>query len=152
MVIWGGATSTFDTNTGGRYDPVADSWTPTTTVGAPEARNAAPGVWTGSKVLLWGGSSYNGTYKVHQTGAVYDPVADSWSPTSLVGAPSAREFFAFGWTGTTLIVWGGCTDDPTCGNSTFTGGQYDPATDTWTPTELVGAPNARGKTTGVWTG
>jgi N-acetylneuraminic acid mutarotase len=152
MVVWGGATATFDTNTGGRYDPATNSWTATSTAGAPVARNAAAAVWTGSRVLIWGGSTYNGQYQVHNTGALYDPVADTWTPTSTTGAPSPREFFAYAWTGNTLIVWGGCTDDPTCGDSTFTGGQYDPVANSWTPTELAGAPNARGKTKGVWTG
>jgi N-acetylneuraminic acid mutarotase len=152
MVVWGGATNTFDTNTGGRYNPATNKWTPMSTAGAPEARNAAAGVWTGSKVLIWGGSTYDGTYKVHRTGALYDPVANTWSPTSLTNAPSAREFFAYAWTGTSFIVWGGCTDDPTCGDSTYTGGQYNPSNDTWIATELTGAPNARGKTQGVWTG
>jgi N-acetylneuraminic acid mutarotase len=152
MFVWGGGTSNFDTNTGGLYDPATDTWSATATAGAPDARNAAPAVWTGSKVLIWGGSTYNGQYKVHQTGALYDPVANTWTPTSTAGAPSAREFFAYGWTGNTLIVWGGCTDDPTCGDSTLTGGQYDPATDTWMATELIGSPSARGLVEGVWTG
>jgi len=152
MVIWGGATSAFDTNTGGRYDPGTNSWTPTSTVGAPSARNAAAGVWTGSRVLIWGGATYNGTYTLHNTGALYNPAMNSWTATSTVNAPSPREFFAFDWTGNTLIVWGGCTDDPTCGDSTFTGGQYDPAANTWIATELAGGPSARGKTKGTWTG
>ena len=134
------------------YDPNTNSWTTTSTAGAPDARNAAAGVWTGSRVLIWGGSTYNGTYKVHNTGALYDPVANAWTPTSTTGAPSPREFFAYDWTGNTLIVWGGCTDDPTCGESTYTGGQYDPAANTWVVTELTGAPNARGLVEGVWTG
>jgi hypothetical protein len=152
MVVWGGATATFDTNTGGRYDPTTNTWTPTSTAGAPEARNAAAGVWSGSKVLIWGGGTYNGAFKVHRTGALYDPVADTWTPTTLTNAPSAREFFAYAWTGNTLIVWGGCTTDPTCLDSTYTGGQYTPSTNTWIATELVGGPSARGKTGGVWTG
>ena len=152
MMVWGGGTSNFDTSTGGLYDPATDTWTATPTTGAPEARNAAAGVWTGSKVLIWGGSTYDGTYKVHQTGALYDPVASTWTPTTTAGAPSAREFFAYAWTGDSFIVWGGCTDDPTCGDSTYTGGQYDPATNTWIATELIGAPNARGLVQGVWTG
>jgi N-acetylneuraminic acid mutarotase len=152
MVVWGGATATFDTSTGAVYDPGTNSWTPTSTAGAPTARNAAAGVWTGSKVLVWGGSTYNGSYQVHNTGALYDVATNTWTPTSTTGAPSPREFFAYDWTGNTFIVWGGCTDDPTCGDSTYTGGQYDPVANTWIPTELTGAPNARGKTEGVWTG
>jgi len=47
MVVWGGS-HTYDSNlnTGGRYDPVTDTWTATSTVGAPLARSYHTAVWT----------------------------------------------------------------------------------------------------------
>ena len=36
-------------NTGGRYNPSTDSWTATSTTGAPTARTAHTAVWTGSR-------------------------------------------------------------------------------------------------------
>jgi hypothetical protein len=39
MIVWGGSEGiTGVPGTGGRYDPATDSWTPTTTTGAPLAR------------------------------------------------------------------------------------------------------------------
>jgi hypothetical protein len=59
MLVWGGAgASYFDT--GGRYDPLANAWQPTSTIGAPPARTGHAAVWAGDSLLVWGG--YNGTY------------------------------------------------------------------------------------------
>jgi len=153
MIVWGGQISTGFTNTGGRYDPVANAWTLTSTAGAPEARYSNALVWTGSTMIVWGGAmfDFNG-WTLFRTGGVYDPASNSWTPTSLTDAPEGRLFFASGWTGSSLVVWGGCTDDSTCVQSTNTGGEYDPSADAWVATSLVGAPSARGKLSGVWDG
>jgi hypothetical protein len=59
MVVWGGDDgASLYTNTGGRYDPATDSWTPTSLSGAPSARYYQSAVWTGSVMVVWGG--YNG--------------------------------------------------------------------------------------------
>jgi N-acetylneuraminic acid mutarotase len=153
MIVWGGQTSTGFTNTGGRYDPAANTWSATTTVGAPEGRYSNAQVWTGSKMIVWGGAKFDALgWTLFRTGGIYDPVSNTWTPTSTTNAPSGRLFFASGWTGSTLVVWGGCSDDSTCGDSTNTGGEYNPGTDSWVVTPLVGAPSARGKLAGVWTG
>ena len=45
-------------NTGGRYDPSTDSWTATSTTDAPDARDRHTAVWTGSEMIVWGGTIY----------------------------------------------------------------------------------------------
>jgi hypothetical protein len=53
MIVWGGAginDSSF--NTGGRYNPSTDSWTPRHN--NPDCRRFT-GVWTGSEMIVWGG-------------------------------------------------------------------------------------------------
>jgi N-acetylneuraminic acid mutarotase len=152
MVVWGGATATFDTNTGGRYDPSTNSWTPTSAAGAPSKRNQPAAVWTGSRMIIWGGQTYDGTYSYHDTGGRYDPVTDTWTATTTTGAPAPRAFMAHVWTGSELIVWAGCGQSPACVEAFFTGGRYNPAADTWTPTSVIGGPSARGGAEGVWTG
>jgi hypothetical protein len=52
------------------------SWTPTSTTNAPSAREA-PAVWTGSRMIVWGG--YDGG--VLNTGGVYDDPALLPPPT-----------------------------------------------------------------------
>jgi N-acetylneuraminic acid mutarotase len=153
MIVWGGSVSTGYTNTGSKYDPVSNTWTAITTTGAPEGRYSNALVWTGSKMIVWGGAKLDSFgWTLFRTGGVYDPVANAWTATTLTNAPIGRLFFASGWTGSALVVWGGCTVDSACSASTYTGGEYNPATNSWVATSLIGAPSARGKLAGVWTG
>jgi hypothetical protein len=152
MIVWGGyAPNDPDmyTNTGGRYEPVTDSWIPTSTgTGAPSGRVWHSAVWTGSAMIIWGGAYYEGGYHYLNSGGRYDPMADAWLPTS-VGSdvPSARSDHSGVWTGTVMVVWGGSCID--CN----TGGRYDPATDAWLPTSMTGeVPSKRYGHAAVWTG
>jgi hypothetical protein len=57
MVVWGGlASPSTYFNTGGRYNPGTDGWTATNTSNAPSARYAHTAVWTGSEMIVWGGT------------------------------------------------------------------------------------------------
>jgi N-acetylneuraminic acid mutarotase len=145
MIVWGGegcCPSTFF-NTGGRYDPATDTWAPTTTNNAPSARMLHTAVWTGSRMVVWGGF-------VSGTGGRYDPATDSWAATSTTNAPEARFFHTAVWTGSEMIVWGGGC----CPISLFnSGGRYNPSTDAWTPTATgSNTPGGRSGHTAVWTG
>ena len=60
MIVWGGYGGSY-LNDGGQYDPVANAWTATTTTGAPSGRELHTAVWTGSKMIVWGGQE-NGGY------------------------------------------------------------------------------------------
>ena len=60
MVVWGGRGSSGAYATGGIYDPGTNSWTLMSTTGAPRAAEGATGVWTGSRVLVWGGGALLG--------------------------------------------------------------------------------------------
>ena len=126
--------------------PAADGWTATAvTAGAPSVRKNHTAVWTGTKMIVWGG--YAGT--VLNTGGQYDPTANSWTPTSVVGSvPSARYLHTAVWTGSKMIVWGGNN-----GTDLNTGGQYDPGANSWTATATTaGVPSGRRYHTAVWTG
>jgi len=152
MLVWGGsnyfdAVTGFQTSTGGRYNPLADSWTPTSTVGVPQARQGHAGVWTGSELIVWGGY---GDFAALNSGGRYDLATDSWTPTTMIGAPGARSSLASVWTGSELIVWGGHSGGT--GGQVDTGGRYDAASGRWTPISTDGAPSARSLHTGIWTG
>src|SRR5207248_2012436 len=73
---------------------------------------------------------------------------DTWTPTSLTGAPEGRVAHTAVWTGSEMIVWGG--DGPN-GSSFNTGGKYNPITDSWVVTSTTNAPDARNQHTAVWT-
>ena len=149
MIVWGGAFYDgihYDyLNTGGRYNPSADSWTVTSTTNAPEARGSHAAVWTDSEMIVWGGGQTNDDFK---TGGRYDPDTDSWTATTTTNAPEARGRHTAVWTGSEMIVWGGGSN-----NGIFrTGGRYNPRTDTWTATKTHHAPGRRLDHTAVWTG
>jgi len=154
MVVWAGGSDISPNflNTGGQYDPSTDTWSPTSTTGAPLGRWKCTAVWTGDQMVVWGGSTGTGTY-VHSTGGRYDPTADRWTPTSNLGAPSARVYQTAVWTGSQMVVWGGLyynfSSQPRYASS---GGRYDPRTDSWTPTSTGSAPSGRTLHTAIWTG
>src|SRR2546429_402838 len=86
MIVWGGWAFAFY-NTGGKYNPVTDSWTATSTADAPNARFRHTAVWTGSKMIVWGGGDDSVALN---PGARYDPGTNSWTATSTADTPVAR--------------------------------------------------------------
>jgi hypothetical protein len=144
MIIWGGWNGTKDIDTGALYDPTADSWATAAKTGAPTARDTHTAVWSGTRMVVWGGQDDNAVGQ--NTGARYDPVANSWSATSVTSVPVGRWMHTAVWIGNRMVVWGGFD-----GNLDLsTGGLYDPAADTWTPTSTTGAPAARELHVAVW--
>ena len=121
------------------------SWSPISTLGAPPPRFDVTVLWTGSEMIVWGGSA-------PRTGARYSPTNDSWLPIASNSASSERIENAAVWTGTEMIMWGGRRD-----NQSFEyrndGVRYNPTTDTWTGIGNSGLTD-RGATssTAVWTG
>lgn len=150
MIVWGGtpdSTTGNNINTGGRYNLVNDTWFATSTAGAPIGRAGHTAVWTGSRMVVWGGHLTVGGNSPFGDGGRYDPATDTWTPVSTVNAPSARSGHTAIWTGTRMIVWGGTGT----GGALNDGGIYDPATDTWTPI-AAGGPTPRVGHSAVWTG
>ncbi|MCK6586908.1 MAG: hypothetical protein HUU21_04790 [Polyangiaceae bacterium] len=147
MIVWGGWVKgpPTVTATGGAYDPAARAWTPTSMSGAPSARHSHTAVWTGSKMIVWGGYSEGG---IATAGGIYDPETDSWAPMSTAGQPEPRVTHSAVWTGNSMILWGGNAN----GNPLASGGIYDPAADTWTAMNTAGAPSPRFSHSAVWTG
>jgi N-acetylneuraminic acid mutarotase len=148
MIVWGGlgCGSNCRLNSGGRYNPSTDSWTATSTTNAPEARWLHTAAWTGSEMIVWGGTNQTIYLK---TGAKYDPTNNSWTPTSTVNAPLGRVGHTSVWSGSEMIVWGG-TDSTF--NDTNTGGRYNPTADSWSATSTNNAPSPRDSLAAVWTG
>src|SRR5438876_2195315 len=144
MIVCGGYNGT-DLNTGGRYNPSADSWTAISTTNAPAARDSHTAIWTGREMTVWGGETFN--FNLLNTGGRYNPGTDSWIATSSAGAPAARDAHTAVWTSSQMTVWGGFG-----GSFLNTGGRYNPSTDSWTATSTTGAPAARDFHTAVWTG
>ena len=132
---------------GGCFD---DTWAPTSLTGAPDARDFHTAVWTGSEMIIWGGTGFG-----VNTGARYNPSTDSWTATTTTNAPTARGAHTAVWTGSEMIVWGGESFD---GVQHYwnTGGKYNPSTDSWVTTSTTNAPDGRYfpfmNAAAVWTG
>jgi len=98
-------------------------------------------------MIVWGGAPFG---NVVNTGGLYDPATDTWSPTSTgPNVPSPRIGHTAIWTGLEMIVWGGDGDS---GGSFSSGGRYNPTTNAWTSTRTSQAPSGRGQHSAVWTG
>jgi len=59
MIVWGGSTSTGDTDSGGMLNLCGNTWTSTNASDpdTPSARDSHTAVWTGKTMLVWGGKA-----------------------------------------------------------------------------------------------
>lgn len=156
MIIWGGR-GTFlpgqHYGNGARYNPATDTWTPMSSQGAPSPRSQLGAVWTGTEMIVWGGTG--DAFDEKADGARYNPETDTWTP--LPASPlGARLQHSAVWTGTEMIIFGGLKVDNFLANehwSTFgDGARYNPAANTWTMLNSHNAPSSRTAHTAVWTG
>lgn len=155
MIVWGGVVNTPQTvtNNGARYNPSTDTWTAMATPPAGITNRCDHvAVWTGTEMLIWGGSTNsNINLAATNNGARYNPTSNTWTPMSSVNAPTPRALALAVWTGTELIVWGGYLGHTNNNSNLNTGGRYNPATDTWTPFN-TGQYTWSQEATAVWTG
>ena len=157
MIVWGGGRRTgrnrADQNPyhtygdGGRYDPVLDQWTLLPAAGAPRARYKHTVIWTGTEMIVWGGTTtlltdgpVQSAHESFSDGARFDPVTVRWTPLPTNGAPVERGSHLAAWTGAEMVVWGGSNAKAECLN---TGGRYDPKTGRWLPLTVESAPAPR---------
>ena len=99
MIVWGRYYDQIPAvyrDSGSRYSPATDTWTPTSTTGAPIVRYSNTAMWTGSEMIIWGG--YDGT-NFFDSGGRYNPSTDTWVATSITNAPAARYLHTAVWTG-----------------------------------------------------
>jgi hypothetical protein len=155
MIIYGGifvpGAPGFDgvMNSGGRYNPSTDTWTATSTNNedALTGRYDHTAVWTGTEMIVWGGSGGS-------LGNRYNPSTDTWTAISTgANVPYSRGHTAV-WTGTEMVLWGGYVGSLYFGGSpVLTGGCYNPTTDAWTTTSTgANVPAPRYGHSAVWTG
>lgn len=113
---------------------LGENWLPYGTVGEPSPRTGHSAVWTGSEMIIYGGSN----------GARFNPTSNTWTALPTSGAPSPRGYHVAVWTGSEMIVWSGSYLND--------GARYSPTTNTWTPMSTLGAPVGRSFAKAVWTG
>lgn len=99
MLVWGGRATDASTwfTDGGRYTVASDSWTPISSVQAPSGRSQSGALWTGERMLVWGGIGADGLPRAD--GAAYDPATDTWAALPPVSSPGGAVVGA-AWSGT----------------------------------------------------
>ena len=131
---------------GGRLDASTLTWSPT----APSSQKPTAGsaVWTGSRMLRWGGGDYFGPAPTSSASPVYayDPSTDAWTATPVSSnSPNSAWRASTVWTGTAMLVWRGAgvsaSFDPVSNvwekNSSAPIGPRDLQSTAWTGTEML---------------
>jgi chitodextrinase len=116
------------------YDPGTNTWTEKIadgTTGSPSVRYNHSMVWDGTKVIMFGGCVWGGTF--YNDLWWYDPGTNIWTEKiaqGTVGSPPATYTHEMVWDETRVIMFGGYGETPaSCKNALW---WYDPGTNTWT--------------------
>jgi hypothetical protein len=109
MIVWGGIVPDGVRGAyGAAYDPARDTWRVIAKAPIVERSNHIA-VWTGRELVVWGGVGTSAGDAFLDDGAAYLPSADAWK--ALPQAPiERRDRHVAVWTGTELLIWGGCCD------------------------------------------
>lgn len=153
VFVWGGSGpcgAAAACGDGAIYDPASDRWRRVTDEGAPQARYHHTAVFTGSRVLVWGGVGCGGINVPCGDGGAYDPAAGQWMLLEQNGAPAPRGLHSAVWTGSQMIVWGG--EDFTTHALLSDGARFEPDRGEWRAMSTNGAPSARRFHSAVWDG
>jgi hypothetical protein len=134
------------------------AWRAISTIDAPEARSHHVAVWTGSQMVVWGGK--NAGPDPLNTGGVYDPAKNVWTPTQIPPGLEGRYDATAVWDDADglMLIWGGVG----AGGLLYDGWRYHPADNKWSPMAAVSSPadggaadagadfQARANHTAVW--
>jgi N-acetylneuraminic acid mutarotase len=148
LIVWGGEGASGELGTGAQLTfsnglPVA--WAALSATNAPSARSAHSAVWTGSRMIVWGGQAGSSPLG---DGSSYNPQGNVWQALNMTNAPEARSDHAALWTGSDMVV--------TCGagasGALSTSAAYDPVAAQWRSLGSSGAPVVRSVPGAVWSG
>lgn len=157
MIMFGGRTSldsTSNLNSGYLYNPESQTWTAISKINAP-ARHGHIAIWTGSKMIIWGGfKTTAGRNSWQNSGAIWDMSSDTWETINPnIPVTGTAEYVeqripqTAVWTGKDLMIWGGSEL-----NGGFIGLRYNLASKAWTQISNLNAPMRRYGHTAIWTG
>jgi HYR domain-containing protein len=148
MIVWGGYNN-FKIpqvmNTGGRYDPITNTWTATSFVNAPPGYASSSLVWTGQSMVAF-------VLDPSLAGGRYDPISNSWSPMASQNLLARRSGQTVTWTGSKMIVWGGLDNSRVPAVVFGDGAIYDPSGNTWSSLSMIDAPDPRFGHLAAWAG
>jgi hypothetical protein len=153
MIVWGGSGEPYVPGRarrllgdGAAYDPVRDRWSKIAR-GPLRPRSGHVAVWTGSRMIVWGGEVERGRRRgpIASDGAIYDPARDAWTRIArppLRWLPGTQAL----WIGDRMLVWTGRAV-----------AVYRPETNRWEPNRWVRWPDPplgirRPGSVAAWTG
>jgi N-acetylneuraminic acid mutarotase len=151
VILWGGGCCGFVIATGAAYTPPGGSWRPLPP--SPLSARSTTGAWTGTEVIIAGGSQPPGPYpggsargQTFADAAAYNPATRAWR--KLPSMPQARADGTMLWDGTEVLYIGGRS----AGSSTPSADAYafSPATSRWR--RLPAMESGRSDFAAVWTG
>ncbi len=143
MIVWGGQTGTTPKNSGGRYDPLNDTWTSMSN--AAEARSLHNAVWTGDMMIVYIGYITNPPYNVME---FYHPSTDTWSLPADSRGYGNRPVIA-DWTGAFFLTF---LEEDASGEGFNPGYRYTLSREDWFSFNSDGVLSPRGDMGGHWTG
>jgi N-acetylneuraminic acid mutarotase len=103
---------------------------PATLIGSPSPRSQHSAVWTGSKMIIYGGATDDAHTINSNRGYQFDPVTFAWTELSSVNAP-ARYGHTAVWTGDSMIIWGGFKISSGRSNWQNSGAVWSAASNSW---------------------
>ncbi len=158
LLIWGASTCSTVNGTGLRYRPSTHTWS-WMRKSPLQTRQGHRMLWTGNRMLVWGGYPCGRPDLQLKDGASYDPVTNTWE---LLPAPPAtlheRKEHLLAWGAPSYakaFVFGGVYDESIYTRVLRDGGAYDPETRRWSliappPDSIVYPP--RRSATMFWAG
>jgi hypothetical protein len=159
MIGWGGGCCDQELADGAAYTLATNSWK--LLPPSPLAGRHATGVWTGSELIIAGGSGYTGfrpggePILVHfSDAAAYDPATQTWRklppmPVARGGGYYTLDYAAV-WDGEEMLLVGGTSEPSVNAEPLARGVAYDPATNAWSWLAPMDFP--RGGFVSAWTG
>jgi N-acetylneuraminic acid mutarotase len=142
-IIWDGSRAVIWEQSAALFNPATGTFSAISKTLAPPNNYRHVAVWTGSRMIVWGGLP-------GLSGGSYHPQADTWEPIPGLSEGGRRTGgFSQVWTGSDMLIWGGIDG----GGSTVQGGRrYNLATNTWSIMSNTNAPSARVDHSAIWSG
>jgi hypothetical protein len=153
-------TGSYETS-GGRYNPVTNTWATISSTGAPQFSYIHTAVWTGTEMIAFGRVYSEITNSEEFGGGRYNPVTDTWTTISSTISPRFYQdgsysdgSYAAVWTGTETFFFAPSESiNYTQGEYTsIIGIRYNLVTDTWATISSTGSPKVAYWMGACWTG
>jgi hypothetical protein len=148
MLMWGGSVTSNEYRRVASFTPANQTFSVAENIDSPAGVNITAGVWTGTKLIVWGGDNA-------ATGGIYDPSDITWQPISPfyednIGSAEGRSEHKVSYDQNLgkLLVFGGGYGEFVCQQ----GEVYTVATDRWKSMGTFNKPLGRCHQTQVWTG